>query len=89
MQLLRVTVEIIDDRLSDEGEPQDFNPNPWTASWKQEAEMEGVDEKEAAFLVRIMSQSLTGAHDKVSQLIDRMRAGKSALEQAVDKPGEN
>lgn len=89
MQLLRVTVEILDDRLDEEGEPQEFNPNPWTASWKQESEMENVDEKEAAFLSRIMAQSLTGAHDKVHQLVERMRAGKSALEQALDKPGGN
>jgi len=89
MQLLRVTIEIMDDCCNEEGEPRDFNPNPWTASWKQEAEMENVDEKEAAFLARIMAQSLTGAHDKVSQLIEHMRRGKAALEQAVDKPGEN
>lgn len=89
MQLLRVTVEIIDDRLSDEEEPEDFNSFPWAASWKQEAEMEGVDEKEAAFLARIMAQSLTNSHDKVSQLVAHMRAGKAALEKAVDKPGEN
>ncbi len=89
MQLLRVTVEITDDRCDEEGEPQEFNPRPWTASWKQEAEMEGLDEKEAAFLARIMAQSLTGAHDKVDQLIEHMRRGKAALEQAVEKPGEN
>ncbi len=89
MQLLRVTVEIIDDRLDERAEPQDFNLYPWTASWKQEAEMENVDEKEAAFLARIMAQSLTNSHDKVSQLIDHMRRGKAALEQAMEKPGEN
>ncbi len=89
MQLLRVTVEIIDDRLNEEGEPQEFNPEPWTASWRQTAEMEGVDQKEAAFLSRIMAQSLTGSHDKVHQLIDHMKKGKAALEQALEKPGEN
>lgn len=89
MQLLRVTVEIIDDRCADHGEPHDFNPQPWTAQWQQSAEMSEVDEKEAAFLARIMAQSLTNSHDKVDQLIDHMRAGKSALERAVDKPGEN
>lgn len=89
MQLLRVTVEIIDDRLDERADPLEFNPNPWTASWKQEAEMSQVDEKEAAFLARIMAQSLTNSHDKVDQLIDHMRAGKAALERAVDKPGEN
>lgn len=89
MQLLRVTVEIIDDRLDERADPQEFNPTPWTATWQQSAEMEGVDEKEAAFLTRIMAQSLTGANDKVHQLIDRMRAGKAALEQESDKPGTN
>ncbi|KKM46506.1 hypothetical protein LCGC14_1559930 [marine sediment metagenome] len=87
MQLLRVTVEISDDRCHDDGEPESFNP--WTVSWNQEAEMENVDEKEAAFLVRIMAQSLTGAHDKVHQLVEKMRAGKAALEHVVEKPGEN
>ncbi len=89
MQLLRVTVEITDDRLDERADPQEFNPTPWKASWQQSAEMENVDEKEAAFLARIMAQSLTGAHDKVHQLIDRMRAGKAALEQEIDKPGTN
>lgn len=89
MQLLRVTVEIIDDRLDEREDPLEFNPQPWTAQWQQSAEMSQVDEKEAAFLARIMAQSLTNSHDKVDQLVAHMRAGKSALEQAVDKPGEN
>lgn len=89
MQLLRVTVEISDDRMDEREDPLEFNPNPWKASWQQSAEMENVDEKEAAFLTRIMAQSLTGAHDKVHQLVERMRAGKAALEQEIDKPGTN
>ena len=51
--------------------------------------MEGVDEKEAAFLARIMAQSLTNSHDKVSQLVAHMRAGKTAIEKEQAKPGEN
>lgn len=89
MQTIRVTIEISDDRCGDDGEPQDFNPNPWTATWQQSAEMTQVDEKEAAFLARIMAQSLTGAHDKVDQLVDHMRAGKAALEKEIDQPGQN
>lgn len=89
MQLLRVTIEIIDDRCADHGEPHDFNPQPWTATWQQSAEMSEVDEKEAAFLARIMAQSLTNSHDKVDQLIDHMRAGKRALEHERDHPGGN
>ena len=89
MQMLRVTIEISDDRCGDDGEPEDFNPNPWTTTWQQSAEMAEVDEKEAAFLARVMAQSLTGAHDKVDQLIDHMRAGVAAAQKEQDHPGQN
>ncbi len=89
MQILRVTVEISDDRCTKEGEPHDWNPLPWTAQWQESAEMEEVDQKEAAFLARIMAQSLTTAHDKVHQLVEHARAGKAALEKEIEQPGQN
>jgi len=89
MQMLRVTVEISDDGCDADGEPKTFNPTPWTAQWQQTAEMENVDEKEAAFLARIMAQSITSADDKVEQLVAHMRAGKAAAQKEQDHPGQN